>query len=93
MPDGSGQRQRRTPPDQQRLPLPGAREVAASVAIALEAWIAAPILLGLASYRWRRRVLNLEPVVDAAGPVWRTEPLRDDPLAAERAGVLEDVGK
>jgi hypothetical protein len=24
------------------------------------------------------------------GPVWRTEPLRDDPLEAERAGVLED---
>ena len=31
-----------------------------------------------------------QQVIDAAGPVWRTEPLRDDPLAAERVGVLED---
>jgi hypothetical protein len=29
-------------------------------------------------------------VIDAAGAVGRTEALRDDPLAAERAGVLED---
>jgi hypothetical protein len=29
-------------------------------------------------------------VIDAAGALGRTEALRDDPLAAERAGVLED---
>ena len=29
-------------------------------------------------------------MVDAAGAVLRAEPLRDDALAAERAGVLED---
>ena len=29
-------------------------------------------------------------MVDTAGAVGRTEPLRDDALAAERAGVLED---
>ena len=38
----------------------------------------------------RHRVLDLEPMVDAAGPIVRAEALRDDPLAAERAGVLED---
>src|SRR6516225_7084433 len=42
-----------------------------------------PILLGLALHRRRRRVLDLEPVVDPAGTVRITEPLRDDALATE----------
>ena len=50
--------------------------------------LAAPIFLRLAPHRRRRRILDLEPVIDAAGAVGRTEALRDDPLAAEGAGVL-----
>ena len=34
--------------------------------------------------RRRRRVLDLDPVVGAAGAVWRTESLRYDTFAAER---------
>jgi hypothetical protein len=36
------------------------------------------------------RVLQFEPVRRAAGAVARAEPFRDDALAAELAGVLED---
>jgi hypothetical protein len=49
-----------------------------------------PILFGLATHRWRGRVLDLHPTVGAAGSVGRTEPLRHDTLAAESAGVLVD---
>src|SRR6476660_7349668 len=52
--------------------------------------LAAPILLRLTSNRRCRRVLDLEPMVDPAGAVRRTEPLRDDALAAERAGMFEE---
>ena len=49
----------------------------------------APILLRLPPDRRRGRVLELEPVRRAAGAVARAEPLGDDALAAELAGVLE----
>ena len=41
----------------------------------------------LMAHRQRRRVLDLEPMIDAERTVVRTEPLRDDALATERAGV------
>ena len=47
-------------------------------------------LLGLARDRRRRRVLDLQPAVDAAGAVGRAEALRQDTIAAERAGVFVD---
>src|SRR5262249_5984313 len=53
--------------------------------------LGSPILFGLAFYRWRGRVLDLEPVIDAAGAIMRSEPLRDDALAAERARMAEDA--
>jgi hypothetical protein len=40
----------------------------------------APVLLGLPLHRRCHRVLNLEPVLRAAGTVGRAEPLRDDAL-------------
>ena len=46
--------------------------------------------LRLAPDRGRGRVLDLHPTVGAAGSVGRTEPLRHDTLAAERAGLLVD---
>src|SRR4029078_9573347 len=49
-----------------------------------------PILFRLAPHCWRRRVINLEPVVDSSGAVRRTAPLRHDALTAERAVVLVD---
>jgi len=49
-----------------------------------------PIFLGLASHRRCRRVLDLEPIANAAGAILRAQPLRHDPLAAERASVVED---
>ena len=49
-----------------------------------------PILLGLATHRWRVRVLDLDPAISAAGAVGRAQPFRHDALAAERAGVLVD---
>ena len=48
------------------------------------------LLLGLARDRRRRRVLDLQPAVDAAGAVGRAEALRQDTIAAERAGVFVD---
>jgi hypothetical protein len=50
----------------------------------------APILFGLATDRWRVRVLDLDPTIDPAGAVWRAESLRHDALTAERAGMPED---
>jgi hypothetical protein len=41
-----------------------------------------PIFLGLAPHRRRGRVLDLEPMVDTAGAIWRTEALGHDALAA-----------
>jgi hypothetical protein len=55
-----------------------------SVVIALP-----PVFLRLAPHRWRVRVLELEPVWRAARAVARAHALRDNPLAAERAGLLE----
>ena len=49
-----------------------------------------PVLFRLPFDRWRCWVLALEPVLDQAGAIGGTESLRDDALAAERAGVLED---
>jgi hypothetical protein len=49
-----------------------------------------PLLLGLARDRRRRRVLDFDPAVGAAGPVRRTQTLRHDALTAERAGILVD---
>ena len=50
----------------------------------------APILFRLAPDRWRLRVLELEPVRRTAGAIARAQPLGDDALAAELAGVLEN---
>jgi hypothetical protein len=47
----------------------------------------APILFGLATDRWRVRVLDLDPTIDPAGVVWGAESLRHDALTAERAGM------
>jgi len=49
--------------------------------------LSAPILLGLSLHRWRFRVLELQPVLRAAGAVTRAETLRHDALATEFAGV------
>jgi hypothetical protein len=46
-----------------------------------------PLLLGLAPYRQRRRILT---VLRSAGAIERAEPLRHDALAAELAGLLMD---
>src|SRR6516164_3182248 len=48
----------------------------------------APILFGLALYCRRRWILDLKPVVDAARPIVRTKPLRDNAFTAKSAGVL-----
>ena len=42
-----------------------------------------------ALHSWRSRILELEPVRRAAGAVAQVQPLGDDALAAELAGVLE----
>ena len=47
------------------------------------------LLLRLTLHRRSLRVLELEPVRRAARSIGRAEPLRDDALAAELAGVLE----
>jgi hypothetical protein len=52
--------------------------------------LGSPILFGLALYRWRGRVLDLEPVIDAVGAIKRSKSLRDDAFAAERARMAED---
>src|SRR5262249_50756253 len=49
-----------------------------------------PILLGLAFYRRRFRVLELDPVLRPAGSVARPEPLRDDALEPELARVAKN---
>ena len=49
-----------------------------------------PILLRFAFHRRRGRVLNLKPMVDAAGAIRIAEPFRHDPFAAKSAGVLVD---
>ena len=49
----------------------------------------APVFLRLAPHRWRNWVLELKPVRRTAGAVARAEPLGDDALAAELAGVLD----
>lgn len=64
----------------------GGGKRAASPAIPL----AAPILVRLTPNRRCRRVLDLEPMVDSTGAVRRTQPLRDDVLAAEGAGMFEE---
>jgi hypothetical protein len=50
----------------------------------------APPILRFTFNRWRFRILDLHPMRNSTGAVRRTEPLRHDALAAERAGVLED---
>ncbi len=52
--------------------------------------LTAPILFRFALHRRRRRVLDLEPVIDPSRAVQRAEPLRHDALAAETASVLVD---
>jgi hypothetical protein len=52
--------------------------------------LCAPILLGLALYRRRHWILRLQPIIDPAGAIWRSEPFRHDALAAKRARLLED---
>ena len=52
-------------------------------------WSPTPILFRLTTDGWCLRVLELEPIRRAARPIARAEPLRHDPLAAERAGVLK----
>jgi hypothetical protein len=49
----------------------------------------APALFRLALHRRRVRVLELEPVAGAAGAVARAQPLGDDALEPELAGVAE----
>ena len=49
--------------------------------------LSAPIFLRLALYRWRRRVFDLEPMVD---PARGAEKFRRNALAAECACMLED---
>ena len=48
-----------------------------------------PILFRLAPHGGRRRVLDLEPLIDAAEAVGRAKAFRVDAFAAEGAGVLE----
>jgi transposase len=52
--------------------------------------LAAPIFLRLAPHGRRRGILDLEPVIDAAGAVGGAEALRDDAFAAQGTGVPED---
>src|SRR5215469_9823912 len=52
--------------------------------------LTAPLLFDLTLHCRRRRVLDLEPMVDAAGAIRRAESLRHDALATERTGVLKD---
>jgi hypothetical protein len=52
---------------------------------------APPIFLSLTLHRRRRRVLYLQPIIEAAGAIRRAEPLRHNALAAKRASLLEDV--
>src|SRR5215510_10756593 len=52
--------------------------------------LTAPLLLDLTLHCRCGRVLDLEPMVDAAGAIRRAEPLRHDALATESAGVFED---
>jgi hypothetical protein len=51
-----------------------------------------PIFALKPAHRWRRRVLDLEPMRRSTGLVRRAEPFRNDALAAQRAGVLVDRG-
>ena len=51
--------------------------------------LVAPILFRLAPHRWRRRILDRQPMIDPTGSIRRTELFRHDALAAELAGVLE----
>src|SRR5262249_22621645 len=46
-----------------------------------------PVLLGIPFHRWRRRVLELEPVPRAAADIRRAQALANNPLAAQPAGV------
>ena len=50
------------------------------------------ILFTFSLGRWCIRILHLEPVPRAAGLVLCSLAFRDDPLAAEIAGVGEDAG-
>jgi hypothetical protein len=50
----------------------------------------APIFFRLTPHGGCDRILDLEPVIDAARTVRRTEAFRDNAFAAEGAGVLED---
>src|SRR5262249_48553410 len=52
----------------------------------------APIFFGLTLDRRRRRILDLEPVIDPSRAVRRAEPLRDNAFATKRAGMLVDAG-
>jgi hypothetical protein len=49
-----------------------------------------PLLLGLAGDRGRRRVLDLQPAVGAAGAVRRPKALRYNALAAKRTSLAVD---
>jgi hypothetical protein len=53
--------------------------------------LCAPILLGLAVHGRRRRVLHLQPVIDPTSAIRRSKPFRYDALAAERAGMRENL--
>src|SRR5262249_60652421 len=46
-----------------------------------------PVLLGIPFHRWRRRVLELEPVPRAAADIRRAQALANNTLAAQPAGV------
>jgi len=53
-------------------------------------FLAAPILLCLAFNRRRDRIVDLELMVDTAGPIGRGSPLRNYALAVERTPALVD---
>ena len=53
-------------------------------------FLAAPILLCLAFNRRRDRIVDLELIVDTAGPIGRGSPLRNHALAVERTPALVD---
>src|SRR6516225_2417394 len=52
--------------------------------------LVAPVLFRLAFYRWRFRILDLDPMRRAPRAIERAEPFWHDALAAELAGVLEN---
>jgi hypothetical protein len=81
---GSEKRARRHRQSPARGRYPGAASSPARHALAV------PILLRFAPHGGRPRVLDLEPMVDAAGPIRRAEAFRHDALTAELAGMMEN---